>query len=76
MGTSSTTTPKSRYRVKTDLRITYQPWAECIVEGCGWARNARLGNRAEARAHVRDTGHDVVVVIEDRTLYTREQVSS
>jgi hypothetical protein len=59
-----------------DLRVVYLPQAEC--RDCRWNGTATsrpgssAGLRSSARRHVKQTGHVVWVVIEDRTVYAPE----
>lgn len=49
-------------------RVTYYPYAECLT--CSWTHPMSVSTRDRAKTHARYQSHEVVVVVEDRTLYT------
>jgi hypothetical protein len=53
------------------MEVTYQPYAECVKEECGWHAPTSLATRDQAKGHVRATGHEVRVVIEKVALWDR-----
>ena len=56
----------------TFFRVKFNPVAKCQEETCDWPRRRGAGPdaRREAQHHVRDTGHEVVVDVLDRTSYS------
>lgn len=54
-------------RVKRVLSMGLQPEAMC--DNCGWAHRSSSMTRDAAKAHVKDTGHDVLVETVTRDLY-------
>jgi len=55
------------YKVDTPTKIKLHPWASC--NDCSWDSPSGPHARTWAKMHVRGTGHDVLVVMEERTLY-------
>ena len=55
----------------TQVGVRLHPAAECLSEDCGWEHGSSSQTRQLAKAHVRATGHEVIVVVEDRTIYRR-----
>ena len=58
-------------KAQMQAQVQFQPYAECENEGCGWERDPGPTTRDEAKRHVVETGHDVIVTVENRTLYKR-----
>jgi hypothetical protein len=58
-------------KAQVQAEVTYHPYADCTEGGCPWARNPGQFTREQAKQHVKVTGHEVVVVVEKRTLYGR-----
>ena len=46
------------------MEATFQPYAECVDEKCGWGYPESSMAREQAKFHVRSSGHRVRVVIE------------
>lgn len=55
-------------------RVTLNPWAECETDGCDWSHLSSRVTRDRAKHHARNLGHRVIVIAEDRTVYTAEEV--
>ena len=64
------------YKVDAPTKIKLHPYAECLKDveegaaGCPWMAHHGPDARDRAKQHVRDTGHSVLVVVEERTLYS------
>lgn len=57
-------------RVVRTLGIVMTPRADC--QGCDWNRPPGPVSRDQAKWHVKQTGHEVIVTVEKRDLYARE----
>jgi hypothetical protein len=56
-------------RVIRQMSVGMLPRAECAVDDCGWDRDHGRQTRDAAKLHARATGHDVLVITEQRDLY-------
>lgn len=59
-------------RVVRQVSMAMQPYAVCAEDSCPWEREESSISREQAKQHVRDSGHEVVVVTAKRDLYRRE----
>lgn len=51
------------------VEATYQPYAECVNDECGFETAPSSAARDTAKYHVRATGHSVRVIVEKVALY-------
>lgn len=58
-----------RWKVNVFGKVKMRPWAQCQDESCDWSSPEGSTTRDKAKHHVAVHGHEVLVVIEDRTLY-------
>lgn len=52
-------------------RFKEEPLVQCLEPGCVPMGTPATRTRERARAHVKDTGHTVRVLIEDVTIYKK-----
>lgn len=52
--------------------VKYNPRAVCSDEDCPWERQPSRHTTGDAKAHVRQRGHEVVIIHETRQLWRRE----
>jgi hypothetical protein len=55
--------------------ITFQPHADCTDKDCDWYSRASDLTRSRAKRHVRNTGHSVIVIVEERSTYYLQETS-
>lgn len=51
------------------MSVTYQPYAECLEDTCGWDTARSRSARDWAKQHVKATGHEVRVIKDTVDLY-------
>ena len=56
-----------RFRVEPRITVTMAPWAQC--QHCVWKAPAATLTRDMVREHIGATAHEVILVVEKRTLY-------
>jgi hypothetical protein len=48
-------------KAQLNIRLSYQPSAECNAVGCDWAHPCSPVTRQAAKDHVRFKGHPVII---------------
>jgi len=51
------------------METEFRPSATCVTFHCPWGEGPSVSAREHAKNHVRATGHEVLIVVEKRSLW-------